>query len=49
MICGSICQIGFGVILPLLMKLLIEMIIIPELTLVAHSVVLLELSMRLII
>ena len=42
---GSICQIGFGVILPLLMKLLIEMIIIPELTLVAHSVVLLELSM----
>ena len=31
------------------MKQLMEMIIIPELTLVAHSVVLLELSMRLII
>ena len=46
---GSICQIRFGVILPLLMKLLMEMIIIPGLTLVTHSAVLLELSMLLII
>ena len=45
----SICQIRFGVILPLLMKLLMEMIIIPGLTLVTHSAVLLELSMLLII
>ena len=36
---GSICQIRFGVILPLLMKLLMEMIIIPGLTLVTHSAV----------